>query len=179
MTKTFSTIDLFKKLKTNAFILNSRMPMGYVPGLPILCILNENLCMKVPFLKYKVTGKPDKTLVYPIRYVATIIIPEGHVVCFEDLALHKAFANMDFLAPIGTFRHEAVKDWDKKAYDNLRSDLLCAYDKIVNSLAFGDTYSADEERTFKDMFNRILEPSLRPFYKVIDPIFANKYISER
>ena len=155
------------------------MPMGYVPGLPILCILNENLCMKVPFLKYKVTGKPDKTLVYPIRYVATIIIPEGHVVCFEDLALHKAFANVDFSDPVGIFRHDTVKDLDKESYDKLRSDLLSAYDKIVNSLAFEDVYSEEEERIFKDLFNRILEPSLRPFYQVIDPIFANKYISQQ
>ena len=179
MTKTFSTITLFKKLKTNAFILNSRMPMGYVPGLPLLCILNGNLCMKVPFLKYKITGKPDQTLVYPIRYVATVIIPEGHVVCFEDLALHKAFANVDLSAPVGTFRHETVKDLDKEAYDKLRSNLLSAYDEIVNTLAFGEAYSDEEERTFKDMFNRILEPSLRPFYQVIDPIFANKYISQQ
>lgn len=179
MNTTFSTITLFKKLKTNAFILNSRMPMGYVPGLPLLCILNGNLCMKVPFLKYKITGKPDQTLVYPIRYVATVIIPEGHVVCFEDLALHKAFANVDFSAPVGTFRHDAIKDLNKVEYDKLRSNLLSAYDKIVNTLAFGEAYSDEEERTFKDMFNRILEPSLRPFYHVIDPIFANKYISQQ
>lgn len=61
MKKEFSTEALIKNLKTNAFILNSSMPMGYVPNLPILCILNGNLCMKIPFLKYKVTGEIDKT----------------------------------------------------------------------------------------------------------------------
>lgn len=49
MKNRFSTEALIKKLKTNAFILNSSMPMGYVPNLPILCILNGNLCMKIPF----------------------------------------------------------------------------------------------------------------------------------
>ena len=61
MKKEFSTEALIKNLKTNAFILNSSMPMGYVPNLPILCILNGNLCMKIPFLKYKVTGEIDRT----------------------------------------------------------------------------------------------------------------------
>lgn len=179
MNTTFSTTALLKKLKTNTFILNSRMSMGYVPGLPLLCILNGNLCMKIPYLKYKITGKTDKTLVYPIRYVATVIIPEGHVVCFEDLALHKAFANVDFSAPVGTFRHDSIKDLNKEEYDKLRSELLHGYDMIVNNLAFGSEYSDNDDKDFKKIFNRILEPSLYPFYQIIDSTFANKYISKK
>ena len=174
----FSTEALIKKLKTNAFILNSNMPMGYVPGLPILCILNGNLCMKIPFLKYKVTGEIDKTFVYPIRYVATVTIPEENVVAFEDLSLLSTFAQVSFSDPIGTFRHEAVKDLDKTAYDNLRSTLYQEYDKIVESLVNGKGYSSNDESKFKSLFNTVLEPSLRPFYKAIDKDFANKYIIE-
>ena len=153
MKKEFSTEALIKNLKTNAFILNSSMPMGYVPNLPILCILNGNLCMKIPFLKYKVTGEIDKTFVYPTRYVATVIIPEEQIVAFEDLSLKGAFAKVVFSDPIGTFRHDAIKDYDKG-------------------------YSADDEKKFRKLFNTILEPSLRPFYKAIDKNFANKYIVE-
>jgi len=179
MNTTFSTAALLKKLKTNTFILNSRMPMGYVPGLPILCILNGNLCMKVPFLKYKITGKIDKTLVYPIRYVATVIIPEGHVVCFEDLSLQNAFANVDFTVPVGTFRHEEIKDLSKEEYDNLRLELLRDYDKIVSSLAFSSAYTEEDNQLFKERFNKIVEPSLLPFYRIIDSNFATKYISKQ
>lgn len=179
MNNEFSTEVLIKNLKTNAFILNSSMPMGYVPNLPILCILNGNLCMKIPFLKYKVTGEIDKTFVYPTRYVATVIIPEQQIVAFEDLSLQTTFANVCFSDPIGTFRHDAIKDYDKQAYDNLRSVLYKEYDKIVESLVNdGKGYSADDEKMFKKLFNKILEPSLRPFYKAIDKDFAKKYIIE-
>lgn len=179
MNNRFSTEALIKKLKTNAFILNSCMPMGYVPNLPILCILNGNLCMKIPFLKYRVTGEIDNTFVYPVRYVATVTIPEEQVVAFEDLSLQRAFANVSFADPIGTFRHDAIKDYDKRAYDNLRSSLYEEYDKIVGSLVNdGKGYSSDDEIKFRSLFNTILEPSLRPFYKAIDKDFANKYIIE-
>jgi len=178
MNSNFSTEALIKQLKTNAFIQNSSMPMGYVPGLPILCILNGNLCMKIPFLKYKVTGELDKTYVYPIKYVATIIVPEGQVVSFEDMSLKEAFAKVTFTDPIGTFRHEAVKGMNKEAYENLRSSLYKEYDKIVASLTNQEVYTFDDEQRFKRLLNTILEPSLRPFYKVIDPCFTNKYISE-
>lgn len=179
MNNRFSTEALIKKLKTNAFILNSCMPMGYVPNLPILCILNGILCMKVPFLKYKVTGEIDKTFVYPTRYVATVIVPEEQVAAFEDLSLQRTFANVSFSDPIGTFRHDAIKNYDKLAYDNLRSALYEEYDKIVESLVNdGNNYSSDDEAKFRSFFNIILEPSLRPFYKAIDKDFAKKYITE-
>ncbi len=178
MNNRFSTEALIKKLKTDAFILNSSMPMGYVPALPILCILNGNLCMKIPFLKYKVTGEMDKTFVYPTRYVATVMVPEEQVVAFEDLSLQSTFAKVSFSDPIGTFRHEAVKDLNKPAYDNLRSTLFEEYDKIVESLINGKDYSSNDEIKFRSLFNTVLEPSLRPFYKVIDKDFANKYIIE-
>ncbi len=178
MNNGFSTEALIKKLKTNAFILNSSMPMGYVPSLPILCILNGNLCMKIPFLKYKVTGEMDKTFVYPTRYVATVMVPEEQVVAFEDLSLQSTFAKASFSDPIGTFRHEAVKDLNKPAYDNLRSTLFEEYDKIVESLINGKDYSSSDEIKFRSLFNTVLEPSLRPFYKAIDKDFANKYIIE-
>lgn len=178
MNNSFSTEVLIKSLKSNAFILNSSMPMGYVPGLPILCILNGNFCMKIPFLKYMVTGEIDKTFIYPIKYVATAIIPEGQIVAFEDLSLMETFAKVNFAKPIGTFRHEAIKDLDKTSYDRLRSSLYAEYDKIIASLTNGKEYTDSEEITFKRLFNLILEPSLRPFYKAIEPNFANKYISE-
>lgn len=174
----FSTEALIKKLKTNAFILNSSMPMGYVPGLPILCILNGNLCMKVPFLKYKVTGEVDKTFVYPVKYVATITLPEEQIVAFEDLYFRDSFAKVIFSNPVGVFRHEAIKNLDKQAYDNLRSKLYAEYDKIVTSLASGQPYPASDEAEFKHLFNLLIEPSLRPFYKAIDLSFAKKYIKE-
>ena len=177
MNPAFSTESLIKALKTDAFLLHSHMPMGYVPGLPILCILNGNLCMRVPFLKYKVTGEIDQTFVYPVKYVATILIPEGVTASFEDLSLNPAFAYVAFNDPVGTFRHEAVKTLTKPAYESLRSSLYREYDKIIDCLIRGKEYPASDEAVFKKLLNMILEPSLRPFYQVIDPLFSQKYLT--
>ena len=178
MSKIFSTEELIHNLKNNTFILHSNMPMGYVPGLPILCILNGNLCMKVPFLKYKVTGEVDQTFVYPIKYVATITLTESIIVGFEDLSFRTEYAKVDFSNPIGKFRHEAIKHLDKRSYKNLRSELYAEYDKIINSLTNGDLYETKDEIRFKSLFNTLLEPSLQSFYKALDIDFTNKYLSE-
>lgn len=179
MSTLFSTEALLKSLKTNKFIQNSSIVMGYVPGLPILTTLNGNLCMKIPYLKYKITGEIDKTFVYPIKYIVTISIPGGVIVGFEDLSYNKSFINVAFNSPVGTFRHEAVKDLDKKAYANLRSILFAEYDKIINHLLFGKEYSSEDEKHFKDLLNVVLEPSLIPFYISIDNEFALHYIAKK
>ena len=175
----FSTEALINSLKTNKFIQYSSIVMGYVPGLPILTVLNGNLCLKVPYLKYKVTGEVDKTFVYPIKYVVTISIPEGTIIGFEDLSFNKSYINVAFGSPVGTFRHDAIKNLDKKAYSNLRSILFTEYDKIVNHLAFGKEYSFDDEKHFKALLNVVLEPSLIPFYSIIDNEFASRYITNK
>ena len=176
MENKFSTKNLLTSLQHNPFILNSPMPMGYAPGLPLICILNGNLCMKVPFLKYKVTGEIDKTFVFPPKYLATVTVPEGQPVCFDDISFLPQFGKVDFNSPVGTFRHDAIKDLNKEAYKNLRSELFEEYDKIVSHLINGTPYTAQDEMRFKSLFNTLIEPSLVPFYQAIDLNFANKYI---
>lgn len=133
--------------------------------------------MKVPFLKYKVTGEVDHTFVYPVKFVATILIPEGVIASFEDLSLNPAFARVAFSEPVGTFRHDAIKTLNKPAYESMRSSLYQEYDKIVDCLIQGKEYPAKDEAAFQKLLNMLLEPSLRPFYTVIDPLFSNKYLS--
>lgn len=176
MNNGFSTEAIIKSLKTNKSIQYGNIELGYVPGLPILTIQNGNLCMKVPYIKYKITGETDKTLVYPVRYVYTVSLPEGNIVGFEDLMFNKTFARVDFGTPVGLFRHDAIKSLNKKAYAKLRSVLYSEYDRIIRHLANGDAYTVDDEKHFKALFNIILEPSLIPFYSALDPDFANRYI---
>lgn len=180
MNKIFSTEALIHSLKSNKLIQYSNIPMGYVPNLPVISILNGNLCMKVPYLKYKVTGEIDKTFVYPIKFIVTISVPEGTIIGIEDLSFNESFANVEFNTPIGTFRHEAIKNLNKEEYSNLRKALYMEYDKIVNYLIEKGAYTLTDERHFKSLFNVILEPSLHPFYRAIDSDFTNKYlISEK
>lgn len=175
MANRFSTEQFIKQLKSSDFV-RGNIPMGYVPGLPILTVLNGNLCMRVPFLKYFVTGEVDNTFVYPVKYLVTVCVPEGNVIGFEDLAFNGAFANVAFTDPIGKFRHDAVKNLDKEAFSALKTTLYEEYDKIIAYLAEGAPYTKDDESTFTALIRQILEPCLHPFYSAIDHNFATKYL---
>ena len=177
MENKISIQSIIKELKTNDFVLNCAMPMGYVAGLPILQIANEQLCLKVPYLKYRVTGEVDKTLVYPIRYTVTLVLPEKRVSGFQDLSLDSAFAAVDFGAPIGLFRHEAIRNLNKAEYNALRDELFAQYDKVVDALLNDAEYGEDDEIRMRELLQQLLEPSLLPIYKALDADFFEKYLN--
>lgn len=177
MKTNFSTANFLKQFK-NSKAVQALIPLGYAPNLPIITSVDESLCLKIPFLKYKVTGVVDKTLVYPVRYVFTVSIPDLVVVSYEDLSYNETFSNVNFARSIGTFRHDAVKNLNKQEFADLRNKLFEEYDKMIALLADDAEYTEADRETFITLLNRVLEPSLKPFYQAIDNNFASKFLSE-
>ena len=164
-------------IRSGDFVINCNMPMGYSAGYPTLKIQNNQLCLLIPFLRYKITGEPDKTLVFPIRFVVTVALPNLRIVGFDDLSVHPAFKKVNFNRPIGLFRHESVKRFSKKEYFAKKDELFSLYDKMASAILYGDTFTSNDDEAFIRLINIMLEPSLRPIYKAIDPEFYNNYLN--
>lgn len=175
--KNISVENIIKQIKTSDFTLNCRMPMGYSSGLPILQIKNDCLCLTIPYLKYKITGVVDKTLVYPIRYTISVELPENNVIGFADLAFNKSFEKVDFNKPIGFFRHESIKNLSKNEYKEKRTRLLSLYGKLADSLLFGTEFTEEDENDMRGLLKLLVEPSLYPIYNVLDRDFYNRFLS--
>lgn len=170
--------EVLKKIKTSDFLLACKIPLGYVPGLPILQIKNNRLCLVIPYLKYKLTGVVDKTLVFPIRYIITVTLPEIKVIGYSDLKFEPMFEKIDFSKPIGLFRHDKVKNLDKNQFKIKKDELMTEYNKIANALIFGDEYFEEDEEKMSKLLQMLVEPSQLPIYKVLDSDFYNKYLVE-
>lgn len=168
---------LLKSLKTDSFVLGCKMPMGYSYGLPILKITNGRLCMVVPFLKYKMTGIVDKTLIYPIRNTVTFSLPEKNWISFEDLRYDEKFSKIDFAKPIGYFRPEKLKNVSKSEYNKLKDELFEEYNKVIDALLYDGEYSDEDEARMKELLGLLVEPCLYPLYKAIDKDFYEKYLA--
>lgn len=149
--------------------------LGYTPGIPMLSVKQDNLCLIVPFLRYKITGEKDKTLVFPIRFVAEYLIPEGDMIKFEDLAYTPLAEKVDFNKACGLFRHKAIENMSRQEYDALRKNTLESLDKIADVLLEGTLYSKADHELLCSQLQTIVEPSLRNFYKLLSPEFYNKY----
>lgn len=168
--------SLFQELKHHQE-LQAIIPMGYTPGIPMLSIKQDNLCLIVPFLRYKITGDKDKTLVFPIRYVAEYVIPEGVMTKFEDLAYTPLAEKLDFDKACGLFRHKAIENISKQEYETLRAKTLASLDKAAEVLLEGTQYSKADFELLCSQIQTIVEPSLWNFYQLLAPEFYNKYFT--
>lgn len=178
MNKQVKVAEILKGLKSNEFVLNARLPMGYGFGIPVLQIKNENLCMVIPYLKYQITGEVDKTLVYPIRNLFTMLLPEQTFIGFEDLRFNSKYEKLNFSMPVGTFRHEGIKDLTKQEYREMKEELYSLYDKLISSLLYDTEFTEQDDGRIGEILKMIIEPSLKPMYRAIDIDFYNKYIAD-
>lgn len=170
--------NLYNNLKRRVEV-KALIPNEYTPGIPLLTVRNEQLVAIVPFLKYKITGVSDRTLVFPIKYVLEYTLPECQLVCFRDLALDERFTNMNFEKIVGFFRHDAIKDMCKEEYATLREQTLLEIDKLVNFLTDKEhSYSQRNADSLKNNLRTIIEPFLTKQYELLDSAFYNKYLKD-
>lgn len=174
--KTNTVTELFASLNHREEI-KALIPMGYTPGIPVLSSRHDELCAEIPYLRYRMTGKKDRTLIYPARYIVSYVLPEMNMVSFVDLAYTPAADNIDFDKPIGYFRHEAIADLDRQGYNDLRARTLTGLDRLAASLLGEDVEDAGSEGQLARDISRIIEPSLHPLYKSLSPNFFKKFIS--
>lgn len=176
MENRISIQSIIKKSKTSPFVLGCSMEMGYGPGIPILQIRNDSLCLLVPYLKYKATGKVDETRVYPIRYTVCLCLPKGTPVGYEDLSYDPRFEKSDLTKPVGLFRHESIKHLNKKEYALKQAQLYEQYDKVANMLLFDAPYTEEDEEEMSELLRLLVAPELLPIYRALDPNFYAKYL---
>lgn len=175
MENKFSLLNILTDLKSNPVIAGS-IPLGYTYGYPILSNIKDELCLKVPFLRYKITGEIDRTLVFPIRYVATFTLPEMKLINLDDLYYCKAFFKIEFNKPCGLFRHEQIKGLTKEEYNKARRYLFQLYDKAIMSMLKGTEFTQEDSKMLKGILRGIIEPSLLPMYEKLDTKFYNSYL---
>ncbi|MCD8111040.1 MAG: hypothetical protein LUE14_13310 [Clostridiales bacterium] len=177
MDKNISVKSLMKELRNGDFVLNCRMPMKYTAGFPVFGMKNRKACLTIPFSFYKVTGETDRTEVYPIKYTVTVLLPEGKPAGFEDLEIHPDFKDTDFQKQIGYFRHESIRALNKRDYAAAKEKLYGLYDKMIAALLTGEEADAAEQKEFSELLGRLMPPSLKPQYKLLDEDFYSRYLS--
>lgn len=170
------TEEIIKKIKTNTFLLNSPMPMGYTSGIPMISLRNGEPCLIIPFLRYQMTGEVDKTRVYAPRFIVTVTKNKVGVVKYEDLMYDIRFEEVDFGKPIGLFRHTAIMHLKKDEYNKLRNELYALLDSLGDSMTGKIEFDEMDSLKLNKLLSVLLEPSLKPFYHAIDKTFYETYI---
>lgn len=170
------SLESFLNSLNRSPVVGSCIPRGFTAGLPIVQIRNRQICLMVPYFRFNRATEVDKSLVYPIKYCVTALWETGRIIGFEDLAYSETFTSIDFTRPVGLFRHESIKHLDEKQYREKKGELFSMYEEFIGFLTDGGEFHADRQAAFISLLNTILEPSLAPIYKCLDPKFASRFI---
>lgn len=168
-------INEYMDLVKQGNVARELLPMGLNAGWPYLTIRNKQLCVTIPY--YRSELKPnDGTLLFPISYCMTTVWPSAKVVGYNNLRYDKAFKKINFDKPVGTFRHEAIKNLGKTEYTALRDELLACYDELIGCI-FSDTAFENQPR-MTQLLQLLMEPSMRPLYLYLCKPFFETYLGE-
>lgn len=176
MNNSISVKTLLRQIRCSEFVNACQMPMGYVEGYPMFHRVNGKVYLVIPFLRFKVTGEVDKTLVYPIRYTVTAELPTGRITSFQDLSADSRFRKVDFDKPIGLFRHDAIKDLTKQEFAAVKDELYGAYDAVLASLLAGQEPAEEAVKAMAELLSRLAEPCEKPIYQALDSNFSAKFL---
>ena len=176
MTESINTLQLVTGLRSDRFFVGCNIPFGYSANFPIVQRINGRTVLTVPFLKYKTTGIPDKTLVFPLRYCISFTVPDKKFIRFEDLSYNQDFENVNFQNPIGYFRHDSIKSYTRSEYTQKKTELYMLYDIIIAASISGMQPSEEDAAAFSGLLTTLLEPALKPYYQAIDRNFYRKYL---
>ncbi len=144
------------------------IPMEMASGWPSISIKNGQICIMIPYYRTQPSNE-GKVLIFPIAYTMTFTWPSAKMVEFKTLRFQKEFANIDYKKPVGTFKHDAVKNLTKSEYIDKRDTLFSLYDEILTCIIDKKEFTREQE--MKDSFKVLMEPSLYPMYMEI----ANKF----
>lgn len=172
--KTSEMKQLIAKVKKSAVVRNL-IPMELGTALPLLSIRNNQLCVTLPFFR-AMTQPEDKTLLYPFVYTITAAWPNGNIIEFKNLRFEKAYKNVEFSKPVGTFRHEAIKHLNKARYKEMKDELFLLYDELIINICSNEPENEALEMDLKALLALLVEPSLKPFYEATDKKFYHKFM---
>lgn len=180
--KEFDMSVFISNMKKDEFVRKCRIPMGYSIGYPILAKQNDVNFILVPLLRYKITGKPDKTLVYPIRYYISYSLNECKFNGFCDLKMYKALSKIDFSKPIGLFRHDEIKNLTKAEYTEKKNELYACYTSVIRNIYASLANQPEEDISeakagLANGLKLLLEPCEKPFYKLLAKDFYEDYLA--
>lgn len=175
MKNQFSMIALFSTIKQDP-VFSGLIPTGFGAGLPMLSIRNEQLLISIPYFRSQLTGVQDKTQIFPIQFLISVVYPSCSIISFSNLAYCDDFSEVEFSKPVGLFRHKAIRSLNHGEYDQKRNELLALYDQIIHALFKSEEPKHELIHNFTIHLNTIIEPSLKPFYKRLDLDFYNKFL---
>lgn len=164
-------LDFIKKANTSE-VRKRMIPMELSPGWPAISIKSSTICVSIPFLRTQLT-EDKKVALFPLSSLLVLTWPNMAIAEFSVLKFKKEYSAIDYTKPVGVFKHEAIKDLNKKEYAEKRDELYSFYDELIDCIVNKKDFKREAE--MRELFQLLMEPSLYPMYKHLFKNFFEVY----
>ena len=177
-TKTTSrTADLIKQVRKMPFF-QQLVPLEAAIGFPLPIRKAGKVYLTLPIFGLGSNSKPGETPVFPPLALVTIDWSNQIPVEYLNLRFRNPAPELDWTTRVGTFPHPAVAQMNVGEYRQLRQELMGLYDEMGDRLLQQEPISLGSSQRFAELFNLLLEPALKPYYRVLNPKFCDRFFIE-
>lgn len=150
--------------------------IGWPLPVPVVQDGEPRVFMRLPLfvLRPDPAGGAD---LFPPFATVTLDWATGRLVEYTDLRFKEPHRpRTQWSEPVGRFPHPAVEVLTTAGYRNARTRLFGLYDELLDELASGRQPGGDWSEQFDELFGRLLEPSLMPYYRQLAPKFLGRHL---
>ena len=173
MKSEFKTGEIIREFNRST-LRNKLIPMELVSGWPCLVVIGGKNCLQIPY--YRRVKQKDCYLLYPVFCSATILVanPE-RLLDFTIYANQKEWSSISYARPVGRFKHIALNDvHTQEEYNALRARLYDYYDEMLEAVSKNEEFRNEDKMA--ELFTKLMEPSLYPFYRKINNKFYSNFV---
>jgi hypothetical protein len=97
---------------------------------------------------------------------------------YVNLRFRNPAPELQWTGEIGIFPHPEVARMTVGKYRELRRELLEMYDRMLELLSQKSSFSPEWSKRFSELLRILIEPSLEPYYRALNPKFCNRFLSQ-
>lgn len=97
------------------------------------------------------------------------------VVSYTNFNYENPWPERPISGQVGIFPHPQISHLTVGEYKEQRQILYSQFDHLFEALATGVTRSETDDETLRDLFSKMVEPSLLPYYRALAPKFIDRF----
>lgn len=171
------TERLLKEIRKTP-LFRQLIPQEAGVGWPIPLRQEGRVYIILPIFGFTPTTERGKTKLFPPFATITVDWSNQVPVEYVNLRFRNPAPELTWTEEVGTFPHQAVEQMTVGEYQKLRRELLGMYDQMLELLSQKTAFSPEWCQRFGELLRILIEPSLEPYYRALNPKFFNRFLSQ-
>ncbi|XZF65671.1 MAG: hypothetical protein ACSI46_13715 [Gloeotrichia echinulata DVL01] len=170
------TAELLLKIRQTP-LFRQLIPQEAGIGFPIPLRKEGKVYAILPCFGFTPSAQKGQTAIFPPFATITVNWANQVPVEYVNFSFRNPAPELQWSGQIGTFPHPAVANMTVEQYKEKRHQLLAMYDEMFAALEQNNSFSSEWIDEFSELLSTLLEPALKPYYRVLGTKFCARFLA--